>query len=74
MAYSGFKNIAFKVSLVSKEGLQHYKGKTICYENGRRLWQITCDIYRLSKGDALKDAQNIASDLTDDELLTQLAL
>lgn len=62
MAYSGFKNVAFKASLVSKEGLQHYKGKTICYENGRRLWQKTSDIYRLSRGDALKDAQNIASD------------
>ena len=62
MAYSGFKNIAFKVSLVSKEGWQHYKGKTICYENGRRLWEKRSPIFRLCKADALRDAQKMSSD------------
>jgi hypothetical protein len=62
MAFSGFKNTTFKASVVSPSGLPHYKGRTICYENGRRLWQQTSTIYRMSRGDALADAQRMAHD------------
>lgn len=60
--YTGFKNTTFKASIVSKSGAQHYKGRTICYEDGRRLWQETSKVYRLSRGDALRDAQQLARD------------
>jgi len=60
--YTGFKHTTFKASLVSKNGWQHYKGRAICYENGRRLWQKTSEIYRISRGEALKDAQQISHD------------
>lgn len=62
MAYSGFKNSTFKDSLASTEGRTLYRGKTTCYENGRKLWEVRSDILRLSKLDALLDAQNMTND------------
>lgn len=62
MAFSGFKNTTFKASCVSTDGKPSYKGRTICYENGRRLWQETSKIFRLSRGDALNDARRMAQD------------
>ncbi len=60
MPFTGFKNVAFKSSVVSKDGFTYYRGRTIRYEDGRRLWQKTSDINRLSRGDALQDAQAMA--------------
>ena len=60
--YSGFKNTTFKASVYSPSGMPCYKGRTICYENGRRLWQETSKIVRFSRGDALIDAQRMAHD------------
>lgn len=62
MSYTGFKNVTFKTSDYSPSGTKFYKGRTICYEGGRRLWQKTSPISRLSRGDALRDAQNLARD------------
>jgi hypothetical protein len=60
--YTGFKNTAFKVSNYPALGLAAYKGRTICYENGHRLWQKTSLIWRRSRGDALRDAQQMSRD------------
>ena len=60
--YSGFKNTTFKASCVRADKMPSYKGRTICYENGVRLWQETSKIFRLSRGDALRDAQQMAHD------------
>ena len=60
--FTGYKNTTFYASIVSADRLPHYKGRTIRYENGRRLWQQTSKIVRLSRGDALKDAQQMAHD------------
>lgn len=60
--FTGFKNVTFKASLVCNPPAPAYKGRTICYENGRRLWSETSKIFRLSRGDALRDAQQMAHD------------
>ena len=58
--YTGFKNTTFKASCVSPLGVPFYKGRAICYEDGRRLWQETSKIFRMSRGDALRDAQRMS--------------
>lgn len=60
--FTGYRNTTFKASLVSPLGVPHYKGRTMRFENGRRLWQETSKIYRVSRGDALRDAQQMAHD------------
>ena len=60
MAFTGFKHTTFRASLVSSSRSPSYKGRAICYENGRRLWQVTSPVFRLSRGDALADAQRIS--------------
>lgn len=60
--FSGFKNTTFRASCYSPDGLPCYTGRTICYEDGRRLWQETSKIVRKSRGDALRDAQRMAHD------------
>lgn len=61
MKFTGFKNKAIKTKTVVNN-MQTYKGVSVCYENGIRLWQETSKIIRLSKLDAIHDAQNISSD------------
>ena len=60
MKFSGFKNTVFrKLDHSSPFGVS-FKGNTACYENGVKLWNETSKISRLSRSDALKDAQNMA--------------
>lgn len=60
--FSGFKHTTFKASVFNPSGAPCYKGRAICYDDGRRLWQKTSEIVRLSRGDALRDAQQISHD------------
>lgn len=58
--FTGFKHTTFRASLVSNDIRPVYKGRAICYEDGRRLWQETSRVFRMSRGDALRDAQEIS--------------
>ena len=40
-----------------------FRGRIAVYENNKRLYSIMSDIERISRGDALRDAQQMASDL-----------
>jgi hypothetical protein len=58
----GFKCFARKrLSRYSRFGVE-YRGGISFWENGRRLWGETSPVRRLSRGDALRDARQMASD------------
>lgn len=60
--FSGFKHTTFKASLVCFPPAPAYKGRAICFEDGRRLWQETSKIFRMSRGDALTDAKRMSGE------------
>jgi hypothetical protein len=41
----------------------HYTGIVTCVENGRKLWNKTTEIERVSRGGAIKDAQILTGEL-----------
>lgn len=40
-----------------------FKGYVVVFDAGRRMYQLTARIVRLSAGDAMTDARNLANEL-----------
>lgn len=40
-----------------------FYGRVACYENGKRLWSRRSSVCRISRGDAMQDAAELARDL-----------
>ena len=59
MAFTGFKHTTFKTSAYSVLGVPSYKGRSIQYDDGRRVWQETGRTLHVSRGGALAEAQSI---------------
>lgn len=50
---------------------QSYYGRIAVYEHGVRLWSEESPIARLSRGDAMRDAQQMAHDLKVTQFLAE---
>ena len=40
-----------------------YYGRIAVYDTGRRLYALKCDVNRISRGEALRDANQLAHDV-----------
>jgi len=56
--FTGFRTTILKVGRWPT--LETWQGRAACFENGRRLWQVTANIYRPTRALARLDAQAMA--------------